>query len=884
FCQEFLEMGELRVPCSLRLTEETQSTPVRLYALRVLEHHAREGRPDVSGGEGLLFKRSLMGLMLNGTRHILEEEACIKEALVRALLRLIQCNWPRRWPGLLDELRELCHKGASRCELAMLTLLRLSEEREPGLARALRLHVPGVLGLVHGLLQDSVQGHLFLKTRDTPPLQIQVHCRMIAAAIATLARYVKLAPAELLAANHFQLLEPLWFLLADGDLRLEAAECLLAALKRAAKIPHCKPLLGLLEDVAAQYVLRVPSRVAAEGLTERSYSFLRKQCQLLCVFGEQLCRAMDAHGAEDMPSTFGKYLDSLLAFTAHSSHYLSHLTQSTWKKLFSHKHLSQNRLLLTVLPRYLLATKTNLMTVCFPSKNCSRSCAYSHFDFLTDEDFHVFLKSFRKEQRQVLRLACRLYPNTCFRKASEFLKHQLLSSVDSVPIHSLTLDGFHCTPTSTYHQWEAVTFFINIIVETFSKNLQKQNLSVNVGIELLQRLLSFKTKDPLILACVPKNICTLLPFLNLKNEWLPQVLNKLLEIIEELKAPKPQALKSGRRDACSCVNRICRDQAQLLLPNFVILFNHIKQLLCNELLQLTLMEKSTLTEAMVILINHLKDYHRQKVFLEELMAPVSSLWLSNEMQKVFAEPDALVHYVCADLRTTNTVVESDMDLNSSEIIHCVATILGVLRWTCPADVETAKTGGFVDEVMSSGKPRYRNPCAEQILKLLDNVLVLINTQNMLYLPEIMSKMGKKYGEVLGLPSVANSSNLDLPQPLLDIYDPPEYKTALEKNQGFFCTLYASCFSILGYGASSLKRDFYSINSLVARLLGSAFINLENIPNYRLLSIVHNFMKPLVDSCPPEYYATFLSPIMRTFLPFLHTRLTHDWNIIEQKNL
>lgn len=61
-----------------------------------------------------------------------------------------------------------------------------------------------------------------------------------------------------------------------------------------------------------------------------------------------------------------------------------------------------------------------------------------------------------------------------------------------------------------------------------------------------------------------------------------------------------------------------------------MLYSHVKQLLSNELL-LTQMEKSALMEALVLISNQFKNYERQKLFLEELMAPVVNIWLSEEM-------------------------------------------------------------------------------------------------------------------------------------------------------------------------------------------------------------------------------------------------------------
>lgn len=69
-----------------------------------------------------------------------------------------------------------------------------------------------------------------------------------------------------------------------------------------------------------------------------------------------------------------------------------------------------------------------------------------------------------------------------------------------------------------------------------------------------------------------------------------------------------------------------------LQPNFDMLYNHVKQLLSNELL-LTQMEKCALMEALVLISNQFKNYERQKAFLEELMAPVASIWLSEDLHR-----------------------------------------------------------------------------------------------------------------------------------------------------------------------------------------------------------------------------------------------------------
>lgn len=63
-----------------------------------------------------------------------------------------------------------------------------------------------------------------------------------------------------------------------------------------------------------------------------------------------------------------------------------------------------------------------------------------------------------------------------------------------------------------------------------------------------------------------------------------------------------------------------------------MMYEHVKRLFSNEML-LTPIEKCALMEALILISNQFKDYNKQKAFLEELMAPVTAQWLSEEMRR-----------------------------------------------------------------------------------------------------------------------------------------------------------------------------------------------------------------------------------------------------------
>ncbi|KAJ7340919.1 hypothetical protein JRQ81_004206 [Phrynocephalus forsythii] len=899
FCEEFKEKSPVCVPCGLKLAEKTQTAIVRHFGLQTLEHVVKFRWNTMARLEKVYLKNSVMGLISNGTQDILEEESHIKDVLSRIVVEMIKREWPQHWPDMLKELDTLSKQGETQTELVMFILLRLAEDvvtfqtlpaqRRRDIQQTLTQNMDKIFSFLLDTLQQNVNKYRRMKMDASQELKAQANCRVGIAALNTLAGYIDWVAMSHITADNCKLLEMLCLLLNEPELQVGAAECLLIVVSRKGKLEDRKPLMVLFGDVAMHYILSAAQTADGEGLVEKHYVFLKRLCQVLCSLGSQLCALVGSESDVEIPSNLEKYLKAFLAFTTHPSQFLRSSTQITWGALLRHDVLSRDPVFLAIIPNYLRASMTNLVKVGFPSKTDSPSCEYSRFDFDSDEDFNCFFNSFRSQQGEVIRTACRLDPRTGFQMAGEWLKYQVSTPVETGPMNSKTSEGNCSIFSPSFVQWDAMTFFLESTISPMFRTLDKEEIPVSEGIELLQLVLSYETKDPLILSCVLSNISALFPFVTYRPEYLPEVLSKLFasvtfEIAEESKAPRTRAVKNVRRHACSSIIKMCRDYPQLVLPNFDTLHNHVKQLLSNELL-LTQMEKCALMEALVLISNQFKDYERQKAFLEELTSPVVTLWLSDEMKRVLMNPEAFIQYVGADNRIGDPGADDPCGLNRSRISFCVYTILGVVkraRW--PASLEEAKAGGFVVGYTANGNPIYRNPCSVQVLKLFDNLLALIRTHNNLYLPEVVARMGENFAKTLDMMEVEKNAILGLPQPLLELYDSPGYKTVLERMQGFFCTLYDNCFHILGSAGSSMQQDFYTVEGLATELLNSAFLNLDNIPDYRLRPMLRVFVKPLVLSCPSEHYETLICPILGPLFTYLHMRLSQKWQVINQRSL
>lgn len=655
----------------------------------------------------------------------------------------------------------------------------------------------------------------------------------------------------------------------------------------------------LFDDVAIHYILSAAQ--SADGLAickksaesqavevvERRYIFLKRLCQVLCALGGQLCSLVGSDVEVEVPANLSKYTEAFLAFTKHSSQFLKSSTLATWGALFRHETLSKDAVVVEMAVKYLRASMTNLVKTGFPSRNDNPSCEYSRVDFDSDEDFNSFFNSFRAQQGEVVRIACRIVPLEAFQIAAEWLQYQIASAIDTGATTSA--EGLCSLLSPSVVQWDAMTVLMECVVAQIFKNLEEEKLPIDQSMELLQAVLNYNTKDPLISSCVLTNISALFPFVKQRPHFLPQILYKLFsaitfEVGQESKAPRTRAVKNVRRHACSSIIKICRDYPQYILPCFDLFYNHVKKLFSSDA-TLTHMEKCSLMEALVLISNQFKDFAKQKAFLDELMASVVAEWTSDEMRRVLCDPAVFLSFVGADQVVNEQSPDADTaGLNRGRLGFCLYAMLGVVkraRW--PADLEEAKTGGFVMGYTAAGAPIYRNPFTAQFLVLLPNLLALIRTNNSLFMPENMARLSETFSRAHEVMVAERNVVLGLAQHPLDICDSPVYRTSPERMQGFLSTLYDNCFHVLGNAGLSLQQEFFTIERLSEEIAGSAFFSLDRVPDHRLRPMIRVFLRQLVLSCPQEYYNTLICPLLGPLFAYMQQRLNVKWQLINQRS-
>uniref|UniRef100_A0A4W6DV81 Exportin-5 n=1 Tax=Lates calcarifer TaxID=8187 RepID=A0A4W6DV81_LATCA len=894
FCEEFKETNSLCVPCGLQLADKAQPAVIRHFGLQILEHVIKFQWNNMQQQEKVQLKECAMQLLSNGTHSILEEESHIKDVLSRITVEMIKREWPQHWPDMLKEMEALTGQGEAQTELVMLILLRLAEDvitfqtlptqRRRDIQQTLTQNMESIFSFMMAILQLNVEDYRKLVSGA------RAHCRVAVATLNTLAGYIDWVSLVHITSGNCHLLEILCLLLSEPELQLEAAECLLIAISRKGKLEDRKPFMLLFDDVAIHYIL---SAAQAVEVVERRYIFLKRLCQVLCALGGQLCSLVGSDVEVEVPANLSKYTEALLAFTTHSSQFLKSSTLATWGALFRHETLSKDAVVVEMAVKYLRACMTNLVKAGFPSRDDNPSCEYSRVDFDSDEDFNSFFNSFRAQQGEVVRSACRIVPLEAFQIAAEWLQYQIASPIDigDTTCKSKTAEGLCSLLSPSVVQWDAVTVFMECMVAHIFKSLEEEVMGeiFNQSMELLQAVLNYETKDPLILSCVLTNVSALFPFVIHRPHFLTQVLYKLFKAItfdigQDNKVPRTRAVKNVRRHACSSIIKICRDYPQFILPCFDMFYNHVKKLFSSDT-TLTHMEKCSLMEALVLISNHFKDFAKQKAFLDELMASVVAEWTSDEMRHVLWDPALFLSFVGADQVVTEQSTEKDTaGLNRGRLSFCLYAMLGVVkraRW--PADLEEAKAGGFVVGYTPAGAPIYRNPCTAQFLVLLPNLLALIRTHNSLFVPENMARLSETFSRAHEVMDAEKNVVLGKRILLSPSNQPGAHAGIFHhiiRSNPFFCSLYLRSFHVLGNAGLSLQQEFYTIERLAEEIAGSAFVSLDHVPDHRLRPMIHIliyfrsitittfFTMQLVLSCPQEYYDSLLCPLLGPLFTYM----------------
>jgi len=867
--EQFKESSPVCSQCGLFLTAITHPPVVRHFGLKILEDVIKARWNDMSAEEKLFIKDNLMKLMESGTRHMLEEHNHIKDGLAKIVVELIKREWPQHWPSLLQELDTLCRKGETQTELVQFVLVRLVEDvavlqtleqnqRRREIYQALTHNMEEIFRFLLGLLEKHYSMYRDNQLRGE-------NCKVCVSILNTFTSLVEWVNIQHIMANDKYLLRCLTHLLSDPSLQLAAAECLLGVVGwRAGKMGERAQILCLFETEMMAPLFAATEAAERHKMEEQHYNFLKKMVQILTVLGDQVCTLW----TKDTPhqvQNLDTYLNALLAFTRHPSQTVNHFANELWVKLFRHPDLASHPVIQSYVVKWVETAVKRCVKVGYPTRTDDPSCAYSLLDFDTDEEFVSFFVKYKLCIVDIVKQITQKAPT------------MILSYLD-VWIRSI-LSG---DPINLVHL-EAIPPLLDA---TFSKLLTPSQLSglSPTGVQLLKLFLEHPTKDPLILSELLSCISALFSLVVDTPDALNPILSKILSSItypvpSDQYSPGAKQVRTLRRHGCALLVKLSTKFPAALLPAFPFLRSEIDSLSSRNLL--SKMEVVTLVEALIILSNEFGDYEREASFIKEICAPVVVELAS--LEAAYCSVDAFVAHIGLDRAPVDNIANGadPAAQNRAQLSGLINFLLAVFRRAdVPADKAQAVSGGF--QVVAGSRSVMRNPAGGPMAQLLRNLLILGQTVNKLFSPDVKNKIDPGLAKALDILDADKNNVLGLPGSRTvknELTYQLRVSEPVTKMQTFITELFENVLHLLAHFCTNIGYEFYHQPELVPGLCQSIFSNLAGLPDFRLRAINRMFLKNFINKCPVELYEPVLLPVLVQICPYMFTRLQERWNYL-----
>ncbi|KXJ77769.1 exportin-5 [Aedes albopictus] len=904
-CERFKEVSPLCAQAGLFLATGNYPAIVRHFGLQLMEHTVKFNWNSISQQEKIFIKENAMKLLGDGVAEAQDQSVShIKDGLSRIVVEMVKREWPQQWTTLLAELSEACSKGVAQTELVLLVFLRLvedvallqtieSNQRRKDIYQALTSNMAEIFDFFLRLIELHV-GEFRNTTAIGDKHKALGHSRVVQVALLTLTGFVEWVSINHIMASNGRLLQILCILLIDEEFQQPAAECLLHVVNRKGQVKDRKPLLILFDEVPVGHYYRAALQTERMG-TESYYQFLKKLAQVLMGLASQLSSFWGKEDCQISRPSLATFLETVFIFSRHSSFTLSHYASLVWTGLLKHEQISREPLVMEYIPKLIEVFGPKIIKVCYPASRPTEITmnpeTFISLDYDDEEEWLIFFARCRTDFLEIFRQATLMAPLVTFSYCEHWLNARLQKA------HSER--NTTCSITDpVYLEWDAL---VNVLDSVLSRILMvTERPSVAVGLRLLEECLKVESTDPLIFSVLLSCISSLFVFLSMSScqitatncvamsgvQLLPRVLQKIFaalvfQLPGATRINQSIAVKNLRRHAAALMVKIAHKYPLLLLPIFDQINTSVHDLIRKPDL-LSNVEQITLLEALLLISNHFCDFERQSNFVGEITREGVNLWM--HLAPVVQSAHTFIDFVGLNKAAVepNSGIQDPCNANRGQIVYALNLILGIIkRCSWPDDPDRCSRGGFVVAVTESGNPIFRNPASTHFIPLLPHILSLMRVLNQLWKPDALAAINPHFKGANGMQEHEKKQLLGVTLVHHDPLDPTVKKppTAFDRMQTFLSLTFEHCYHMMGSAGPSLGRDLYALQGLAEALIDSIFSSLENVPDFRLRTIVRVFFKPFIYSCAPVLQQTVLLPIFAHFAPFMLSRLTARWQYI-----
>ncbi|XP_065174505.1 exportin-5-like isoform X1 [Sycon ciliatum] len=872
---------------------EGAASSVRFMGMQLLHDCVQQRWQELSDDVILRLKQYAANLF---TEALVGNDNVVKHGVSLFIVELIKRIWPQCWPNLMAEMFDAVDRDDSVLDIVMLVLERLSQDIGEGDAH---LSSSRRQELKHSLSKCCTDGALFRVVtfkllQHTSPEHVYdpVHGYLARRVLLTLAAFLEWCPLKPFFAHDYQLLEMLCSLVSQESLRLEAVECLIAlAERKGVEQEDRQATLLLFQRTPMEIFLQAAStsglNTAAGSKALDSYGFLKRLCtlllrmgthQLLFLWGTKDKAGVKARPGVGEPENFALYLDILLEFLQHDSLYVCNQTVATLPSFLNHELVRESPALKERLPKLLSVCLRLLVKPDAPFDCTSARSLYIAADFVDGLDLHKFWATFRILVMEVLGSLTLLIPHN----VAELIA---VSVTDLVQACNGQQAGLTAS-SPLVHQCEAVQSFADKCSSVLAKLPSGQRPDSALLVLPLETVLAWEVSSSLLIV---RYQIAMLESLFVMLEFAPAMLQAVLQkLFMTTQLPSALALQERDIDAQRIRGgmgfvRLCDMYAHAMAQQSLLdgAYEMVKAQWDTSTMRL----RQFFSEGLMCACKALPTFEQQQTVVNMILQPACDIYLSDAVQRAVSSPAEFAEFVGMSSSACGASPEvkelhTKQRINLAFAAHVLTIITkrsGNMMYLRQAQSSAglAGIGIALAATNSGGSAITANPGWQPVQQLLPHAFRMISTLSEFSKPENQGLLGADFEHAFEL-------TLSDKAPLLGIDNTqPEFKSRVKETpvtpiQKCLYLLYEACLSAIGTCGRSFGGLFYSMPGVAEQFQQQLMRNMLTMPCLYLKMLIRMCLARLVLNCPPEYFSTFLHPVLALFFNVIVERIKLEW--------
>ncbi|KAI6209644.1 Exportin-5 [Aphelenchoides besseyi] len=840
----------------------------------IIEHIIRYKWHELEGETKLKIRNGVLDYISSGSFSISVADAPIRTAISRAVVGIMEHEWPENWPELLPQFSAISvdAKYGVQCQMVFLVLKRLIENvftlvsvednvRRKKLQSAITTHTTEIIQMIVMRIRLSVS----IGNDEQSVL-------LSKAAIELLAEIFEWASGSVLAQSIDEIVEVLCLYLQTETCGIYevTARCLykLASRKRV-KTDELPMVISIFRDQPMQSILAACNLAASSSNTSlEHYQFLKALCDLLCSLGVHLAEVW-LH-ITNPPANFSLYLSVLAEFFHHPSLYIRLETSHVLVAFSSNPSICRSPALLEKMPAILTSLPKSIEKVGQLNDTNSPTYEYSRMDYDSEADFLQDYTRLRERCNRLIRENMSQHFTVLSSIVTTWINDRCVQNAENIP------------PT----EWDSMKRYITSYLQA-AQELDMLNKDVKQWLLILMdsvfnRLCTLN--NPRVTNEMLSILSSFSPLLEFATERITPILELLKRLLSlsEAQGGKNENFGNESGDIVvlkrHCINLLLklvktlpevakvRDRCLHYTNNLQQYVDNILDVVVTVAPLVTAMQKASLVQVLAALSNVTDSWEHQQIFLQSALRDVIVVFESDEFKSCLT-PQGFLSYIGA-LSVASTTNKEAFTSPFYENRLKLKSHLSIVE------------GAIAQVNAPANRP---NPLFELCLPALRHVFHLVTCINALHSDSVSALIHMSYGtKIISMSRsqqqdiiYSSSSGLDT-----DELTPTQFveHDGIAHMRRFITDINDIVQNIIGQVGQRLGAEFYKLED-ASSLVEAAFLNAEYLPDFRLRFWLKRAWSRLITGCPAERVEV-IAPITALLSQHMYTVLTNRWTAIE----